>query len=129
MTLSPGRMLFRGEPATSRPDVVTAGGDLIRADEAHHPDLLWAARGAGPGFPGVVTRFHLRTYPAPPVMWHDTATFRLDDTVALLTWLHAVLRDWTGGSSRSWRPPGWPRSRWRPGRPARTGRCCSCTPP
>jgi FAD/FMN-containing dehydrogenase len=72
-------------------DVVTAAGDLIRADEAHHADLLWAARGAGPGFPGVVTRFHLRTYPAPPVMWHDTATFRLDDTIALLTWLHAVL--------------------------------------
>ena len=27
-------------------------------------DLYWAARGAGPGFPGIVTRFHLRTYPA-----------------------------------------------------------------
>jgi FAD/FMN-containing dehydrogenase len=72
-------------------DVVTAGGELIRADADRHRDLLWAARGAGPGFPGVVTRFHLRTYPAPPVMWHDTWTFRLDDTVALLTWLHAVL--------------------------------------
>ena len=30
-----------------------------------------AARGAGPGFPGVVTRFHLQTYEAPRVMWHD----------------------------------------------------------
>ena len=45
-------------------DVVTADGELIRADEEQNSDLLWAARGAGPGFFGVVTRFHLRTYPA-----------------------------------------------------------------
>ena len=57
--------------------MVTADGTLVRADAAENPDLLWAARGAGPGFPGVVTRFHLQTYQAPRVMWHDTWTFRL----------------------------------------------------
>jgi FAD/FMN-containing dehydrogenase len=72
-------------------EVVTADGALIRADAGANPDLLWAARGAGPGFPGIVTRFHLQTYPAPRVMWHDTRTFRLDDAVELLTWLHEVL--------------------------------------
>jgi FAD/FMN-containing dehydrogenase len=72
-------------------DVVTADGTLVRADERENPDLLWAARGAGPGFPGIITRFRLRTYPAPPAMWHDTWSFRLDDTVELLTWLHEVL--------------------------------------
>jgi FAD/FMN-containing dehydrogenase len=72
-------------------DVVTAGGDLIRADAEQNADLYWAARGAGPGFPGIVTRFHLRTYPAHPVMWHDTRTFLLDSGEALLTWLHGVL--------------------------------------
>jgi FAD/FMN-containing dehydrogenase len=72
-------------------DVVTADGQLVHADASQHADLLWAARGAGPGFPGVVTRFELETYPAPPVMWHDTWTFRLGDTVELLTWLHGVL--------------------------------------
>ena len=72
-------------------DVVTADGTLIRADAETNPDLLWAARGAGPGFPGVITRFRLRTYEAPAVMWHDTWTFRLGDTVELLTWLHKVL--------------------------------------
>jgi len=46
-------------------DVVTADGELLRADAERHADLLWAARGAGPGFPGVVTRFHLRAFPAP----------------------------------------------------------------
>ena len=72
-------------------DVVLADGRLVHADAEEHPDLLWAARGAGPGFPGVVTRFRLLTYRAPRVMWHDTWTFRLDDTVELLTWLHDLL--------------------------------------
>jgi FAD/FMN-containing dehydrogenase len=72
-------------------DVVTADGNLVRADERENADLLWAARGAGPGFPGVITRFRLRTYPAPGAMWQDTWSFGLDDTVELLTWLHDVL--------------------------------------
>ena len=72
-------------------DVVTADGRLVRADAGQNPDLLWAARGAGPGFPGVITRFRLQTYPAPRAMWHDTWTFRLDDAVELLGWLHDVL--------------------------------------
>ena len=72
-------------------DVVTADGRLIRADAGQNSDLLWAARGAGPGFPGVITRFRLQTYPAPRAMWHDTWTIRLDDTVRLLGWLHDVL--------------------------------------
>jgi len=72
-------------------DVVTADGRLVHADASQNTDLLWAARGAGPGFPGIVTRFYLQTYEAPPVMWHDTWTFRLDDTTKLLSWLHDVL--------------------------------------
>ena len=72
-------------------DVVTADGRLVRADAGQNRDLLWAARGAGPGFPGVITRFRLQTYPAPRAMWHDTWTIRLDDAVELLGWLHDVL--------------------------------------
>jgi FAD/FMN-containing dehydrogenase len=72
-------------------DVVLADGALVRADASENADLLWAARGAGPGFPGVVTRFRLQTYQAPRVMWHDTWTFGLEDAVDLLTWLHDVL--------------------------------------
>jgi FAD/FMN-containing dehydrogenase len=72
-------------------DVVTATGDRVRADATENPDLYWAARGAGPGFPGIVTRFHLATYEAPAVMWHDTWTFGLDDLEPLLAWLHDVL--------------------------------------
>jgi FAD/FMN-containing dehydrogenase len=42
-------------------DVVTADGQLIRADPDNHPDLYWAIRGGGGNF-GVATRFLLRLH-------------------------------------------------------------------
>ena len=72
-------------------EAVTADGELVLADAEQNADLYWAARGAGPGFPAVVTRFFLQTSPAPEAMWHDTWTFRLDDGPALIEWLHALL--------------------------------------
>ncbi|WP_200809826.1 FAD-binding oxidoreductase [Demequina sp. NBRC 110054] len=72
-------------------DVVTADGRHVRADAERNSDLYWAARGAGPGFPGVVTRFDLQTYALPGAMWHDTWTFALDDAEAVIHWLHDVL--------------------------------------
>ncbi|MFF3145634.1 FAD-binding oxidoreductase [Streptomyces sp. NPDC057927] len=44
-------------------DVVTASGERIHADETQNADLFWAARGAGPGFFAVVTRFYVKLYP------------------------------------------------------------------
>jgi FAD/FMN-containing dehydrogenase len=43
-------------------DVVTADGEVLHVDRAHHPDLFWAIRGGGGNF-GVVTRFHYRLHP------------------------------------------------------------------
>jgi FAD/FMN-containing dehydrogenase len=71
-------------------DLVTADGRLVHADEHENADLYWAARGSGPGFFGVVTRFHLRTYPAVP-MFQDTWVFRRDDLEPLLHWLHGLV--------------------------------------
>ena len=72
-------------------DVVTAAGELVRADASTNADLYWAARGAGPGFPGVVTTFHLQTYAKPAAMWQDTWTLSLDDAELAVHWLHDVL--------------------------------------
>jgi FAD/FMN-containing dehydrogenase len=48
-------------------DVVTADGQLLRADEHAHPDLFWALRGGGGNF-GVVTRFQFRLQEVPSVV-------------------------------------------------------------
>lgn len=71
-------------------DVVTAEGELVRADETHHSDLFWAARGAGPGFFGVVTRFHLRTRPLPGHLAHTVHAYPLGLFDEVITWLHGM---------------------------------------
>jgi FAD/FMN-containing dehydrogenase len=42
-------------------EIVTAGGQLLRADAETHPDLFWAIRGGGGNF-GVATRFKYRLH-------------------------------------------------------------------
>ena len=49
-------------------DVVLANGEHVHADDTNHPDLLWAARGAGPGFCGVVTRFYFEVCRRPRIL-------------------------------------------------------------
>lgn len=44
-------------------DVVLADGSVVHADEYENPDIYWAARGSGPGFFGVVVRWHLKLHP------------------------------------------------------------------
>ena len=72
-------------------DAVTADGRQVHADATKNADLYWAARGAGPGFPALVTRFYLRTHPQTPVMMQDTWTFPVQAAEPLLAWLHEIL--------------------------------------
>ena len=46
-------------------DLVTANGELIHSTDEMNPEYIWAARGAGPGFFGVITQFHLGLHPVP----------------------------------------------------------------
>jgi FAD/FMN-containing dehydrogenase len=71
-------------------EVVTAAGDLVRADAEHHPDLYWAARGAGPGFFGVVTRFHLRLYPRPGHVANGVQLYGLDAMDEVFAWAQEI---------------------------------------
>jgi hypothetical protein len=43
----------------TRIEAVSAHGEFIVCDKEQNSDLFWAARGAGPGFPAIVTAFYL----------------------------------------------------------------------
>ncbi|MEO0895333.1 MAG: FAD-binding protein [Bacteroidota bacterium] len=71
-------------------DIVTADGELVYADAKTNSDLYWAARGAGSGFFGIVTKFYLRVYDLPKyraVIVHDFAIKHLED---VYRWAHDV---------------------------------------
>jgi FAD/FMN-containing dehydrogenase len=74
-------------------DVVTAEGELVHADESHHSELLWAARGAGPGFPGIVTGFHLRCHPRPHAMLLSNYVYPMEVIDELLEWALRIGRE------------------------------------
>lgn len=69
-------------------DVVTADGSLVRADETQNSDLFWAARGAGPSFPGIVTRFHVRTRQKFGYLGHTVHVYQLEDFTEVMEWLY-----------------------------------------
>jgi len=71
-------------------DVVTADGELVRADETQNADLLWAARGSGPGFFGVVVRFHVRLYLRPKVVANGVFHYPLDAIDEVFGWAHEI---------------------------------------
>jgi FAD/FMN-containing dehydrogenase len=71
-------------------DVVTAAGELVRADAENHPDLFWAARGAGPGFFGAVARFHLRLYPRPRHVANGVLLFPIEELEDVFRWAHEI---------------------------------------
>jgi FAD/FMN-containing dehydrogenase len=71
-------------------DVVTADGELVRADERENPDLFWAARGSGPGFFGVVARFHLRLYPRLRHVANGVFLYPIECLEEVFRWVHEI---------------------------------------
>ena len=71
-------------------DVVLADGTLVHASETENPDLLWAARGSGPGFFGIVVRFHLRLQPRPKSVGLKIQVFRIRHLEAVMAWADQV---------------------------------------
>ncbi|MFC3573380.1 FAD-binding oxidoreductase [Streptomyces yaanensis] len=67
-------------------EAVTADGEPVTCSEREHPDLFWAARGAGPGFFAAVTAFRLRLYRQPGAITRTTWTFSLADVAEVMDW-------------------------------------------
>ena len=53
-------------------ELVLSDGTFVRADADHHPDLLWAVRGAGGNF-GIVTALELEAYETGDVVFSSMA--------------------------------------------------------
>jgi len=73
--------------------VVTADGQVAWCDENRNADLFWAARGAGPGFFGVVTAFRLRTRPRYRELTQTTYVYPAAAAEDVLAWLHQARHD------------------------------------
>lgn len=48
-------------------EIVTAGGEILTANECQNSDLFWAVRGGGGHSFGIVTSFTVKTFPTAPV--------------------------------------------------------------
>jgi FAD/FMN-containing dehydrogenase len=69
-------------------DVVLADGALVHADDETHPEIMWAVRGSGPGFFGIVTRFHLRVHPAYDAIVRSSYAFPNSMRDEVLAWTY-----------------------------------------
>jgi FAD/FMN-containing dehydrogenase len=78
-------------------EVTLASGQTVIANERDYPDLYWALRGSGTGFPGVVRRYKLRLFPAPDTVMESSFIYplsRLQEATDLLqAWAAAKPRD------------------------------------
>jgi len=68
-------------------DLVTAAGERFTVTREAHPDLFWAARGAGPAFCAVATCFHLDVFPMPQAITQSTYVYSADQAESLIDWL------------------------------------------
>ncbi len=64
-------------------DVVTAGGEFVRASEDENPDLFWGLRGGGGNF-GVVTDFRFRLHRLGPQVMAGATFWPMDLAGAVL---------------------------------------------
>ncbi len=64
-------------------EVVTAAGEVIRANATEHPDLFWALRGGGGNF-GIVTRFEFRLHPVGPDLLSGLIVYPFADAKSVL---------------------------------------------
>ncbi|KAI0405101.1 FAD-binding domain-containing protein [Xylaria palmicola] len=67
-------------------DVVTADARELHCSSLENSDLYWAVRGAGPGFPAIVTRFYLLTRPRLQ-MYHSVYIYPQSMYRTVLQWV------------------------------------------
>ena len=71
-------------------DYVDADGELRHASETENADMLWAARGSGPDFFGVVVRFHLRVHPKPGFIGTALIQYPVERLEDVVRWMDRI---------------------------------------
>ncbi|CAI7581337.1 unnamed protein product [Penicillium glandicola] len=72
-------------------DLITADGEYKHCSESENADLFWAARGAGPEFPAIVTRFFIQTRPAAAKYEKSTFIWPVDFSEPVVSWILKIL--------------------------------------
>jgi FAD/FMN-containing dehydrogenase len=72
-------------------EVVTAAGDILRANATEYADLFWGVRGGGGNF-GVVTAFEFQLHPVGPGVLGGIVVHRLEEARAALEFYHEYSR-------------------------------------
>jgi FAD/FMN-containing dehydrogenase len=90
MSWNPG-VWGHGASSVEAVELVTAEGKLITASQDQNQDYFWAARGAGTGFFGVVTRYHLKLYPLPKAMHGCSYFYPLEEAANVAAWLSKIV--------------------------------------
>jgi FAD/FMN-containing dehydrogenase len=70
-------------------DILTAGGELLKASETHNADLFWGVRGGGGNF-GIVTEFEFRLHALGPEVFAGPIFWPMEDAAKVLRFY----RDW-----------------------------------
>jgi FAD/FMN-containing dehydrogenase len=74
-------------------DVVTSGGELVKASADQNPDLFWAIRGGGGNF-GIVTSFEFGLVQAGPMVHGGVVLYPAEDARSVFR----AYRDWAAGA-------------------------------
>ncbi len=72
-------------------DVVMADGELRRVDESNGSEILWAVRGAGPEFFGIVTNYHVRLQTAPKAIMSSVHVYLPSDAQKVGEWAEVAM--------------------------------------
>ena len=71
-------------------DLVTAGGEFVKASETENADLFWGLRGGGGNF-GIVTEFEFRLHPVGPIVFAGPIFWPMEKAPDLLRFY----REWS----------------------------------
>jgi FAD/FMN-containing dehydrogenase len=73
--------------------VVTADARLVVASDHENAEILWAVRGGGPGFFGIVTEYTLRVFSAPGTIFSSIYCYPLEDCGEIGEWAAGIARE------------------------------------